>query len=617
MKNLLSTLLILQTFFSYSQKETYHRIGTGGLHFDYNSKPVKIQRDIPNLNNSLSATAISDNEGHLLFYTDGSSIWYPDGSIVTNAEDIGGVNTMSQNTLICPVPYSNRYYIFGCDYTETNVFSAMSGGKNGPENNNNIHYTLLEVQEDKTVHILEKNVKFGKSIICDMDVTLDDTGENLWLITSDDSSDLKLVSYKFTACGLTDTVINPLTKKDQELYNVYSPNFSPTRLLLNGKGNLLHLQKHIYSFNKKNGEITFDYLGINEVYYIFYLWINDSTISYQGDNYIVTNTTKTKKCKTKLSTNGYTFFFQTANYVVQKNPDETVYFTIYTADDEFKLVSFNIRDLTCGQNTEEKTVYTFEKNKYGRVFRPAKYPSYIQPDNNYVIPHYAAHTLTVNNNICIGDSLKVSIELDQRATINYYVLEKDTLHTSEKVIKYLTKTSGKNTGYINISYGCMTQNIPFDYNTFTAIEEPNIKDYYIINSCDSSEISFTIDDENIQKTLWSNGVNTNTTTLNKGEHFVTLSNSCESIEKHFTIEEIVKMIPNIITPNNDGKNDIFTINHLANKHQLTISNRWGQTMIDTDNYQNNWPNNEIHDGTYFYELNNDSCYSKGWIQVVK
>ncbi len=62
-------------------------------------------------------------------------------------------------------------------------------------------------------------------------------------------------------------------------------------------------------------------------------------------------------------------------------------------------------------------------------------------------------------------------------------------------------------------------------------------------------------------------------------------------------------IPNVITPNGDGKNDAWVIGGLyGTKHSVTVFNRWGQVVFESTNYNNNWRAVGIPDGTYFYEV---------------
>lgn len=62
-------------------------------------------------------------------------------------------------------------------------------------------------------------------------------------------------------------------------------------------------------------------------------------------------------------------------------------------------------------------------------------------------------------------------------------------------------------------------------------------------------------------------------------------------------------IPNIFTPNNkDGINDVFFIKGLIETTSLFIVNRWGETVYENSNYQNDWSPIGLEDGVYFYSL---------------
>ncbi|MCG3164979.1 MAG: hypothetical protein POELPBGB_00739 [Bacteroidia bacterium] len=80
-------------------------------------------------------------------------------------------------------------------------------------------------------------------------------------------------------------------------------------------------------------------------------------------------------------------------------------------------------------------------------------------------------------------------------------------------------------------------------------------------------------------------------------------------------------IPNFVTPNNDNQNDYFEIKNLLigdTKNALTIFNRWGNKIYETDNYQNNWDGDKHSAGTYFYILTQpDGTTSKGTITLIK
>jgi len=83
-------------------------------------------------------------------------------------------------------------------------------------------------------------------------------------------------------------------------------------------------------------------------------------------------------------------------------------------------------------------------------------------------------------------------------------------------------------------------------------------------------------------------------------------------------------IPNVITPNGDGKNDAFVIKGLEifNKRRLRIYTRYGNEVYHAEQYNNNWTADGLNDGTYFYILeiegaNYKSRVMKGYVTVIR
>lgn len=65
------------------------------------------------------------------------------------------------------------------------------------------------------------------------------------------------------------------------------------------------------------------------------------------------------------------------------------------------------------------------------------------------------------------------------------------------------------------------------------------------------------------------------------------------------------VIPNVITPNGDGINDLFIIQNLMSwdVKEVTIFNRWGTMVYQSLDYQNDWDGGKLSDGVYFGVLN--------------
>jgi len=82
-------------------------------------------------------------------------------------------------------------------------------------------------------------------------------------------------------------------------------------------------------------------------------------------------------------------------------------------------------------------------------------------------------------------------------------------------------------------------------------------------------------------------------------------------------------IPNVITPNGDGFNDVFYIDGLEQykTNRLIIFNRFGQEVYVRRNYTNDWNGQGLNKGTYYYilevELNgvNNQVF-KGYITLM-
>jgi len=60
---------------------------------------------------------ISDLDGQLLIYTDGSNIWNRQNEVIPGATNLGGSSTASQSSIIVPVPNAeNLLYVFSVDF---------------------------------------------------------------------------------------------------------------------------------------------------------------------------------------------------------------------------------------------------------------------------------------------------------------------------------------------------------------------------------------------------------------------------------------------------------------------------------------------------------------------
>lgn len=80
------------------------------------------------------------------------------------------------------------------------------------------------------------------------------------------------------------------------------------------------------------------------------------------------------------------------------------------------------------------------------------------------------------------------------------------------------------------------------------------------------------------------------------------------------------LIPNIITPNHDGYNDIFDVKSIEKYpiNSLKIYNRLGSLIFESLNYKNTWDANNVPDGLYYYSFEVDIIKKfNGWVLISR
>ncbi|MBL7932816.1 MAG: gliding motility-associated C-terminal domain-containing protein, partial [Bacteroidia bacterium] len=94
------------------------------------------------------------------------------------------------------------------------------------------------------------------------------------------------------------------------------------------------------------------------------------------------------------------------------------------------------------------------------------------------------------------------------------------------------------------------------------------------------------------------------------------------------VSDLVKLIPNVITPNNDGKNDLWRMEFLEvffPDVEIEIYNRWGVRLFRSVGYSNAWDGSYLGSplpvGAYFYTINlhdkDQTPVIKGTVTIVK
>jgi gliding motility-associated-like protein len=82
-------------------------------------------------------------------------------------------------------------------------------------------------------------------------------------------------------------------------------------------------------------------------------------------------------------------------------------------------------------------------------------------------------------------------------------------------------------------------------------------------------------------------------------------------------------IPNVITPDGDGKNDYLIIVGKQNYDRVEVEfyNRWGNQVYFNKDYQNDWNGDKLNEGTYYYSIRfikgSTTVLKKGWVLIKR
>ncbi|HEX8547185.1 MAG TPA: choice-of-anchor L domain-containing protein [Cytophagaceae bacterium] len=92
----------------------------------------------------------------------------------------------------------------------------------------------------------------------------------------------------------------------------------------------------------------------------------------------------------------------------------------------------------------------------------------------------------------------------------------------------------------------------------------------------------------------------------------------DTADRQITVYPV--FVPNLLTINDDGKNDFFKVIGIEpGIWGLSIYNRWGALVYQNEEYGFDWNGNRIEEGVYYYFLENPSKDRsfKGWVQIFK
>ncbi len=243
-KSLIILFLIIISIHSFAQKQTafWYFGDLAGL--DFNSgNPVALSDGM--LATNEGCAAISNYNGNLLFYTDGSTVWNKDHEIMLNGENLNGNLSSTNSAIIIPKPDNiGIYYIFtvddlaganGLQYSEVDM--QLDGDLGGVTSNKNI--LLHTPTTEKVTAVKHQN---------DID----------WWVLSHKFNSKDFVAYLVSSSGVSSPIISNIgtTITGNTSNTVGAMKFSPNGRKVAIANSYENREVQLFDFNDLTGALS-------------------------------------------------------------------------------------------------------------------------------------------------------------------------------------------------------------------------------------------------------------------------------------------------------------------------------------------------------------------------
>lgn len=187
--------------------------------------------------------SIADDDGNLLFYTNGIEIWNKNHVTMANGTGLKGHESSTQSAIIVPKPGSSTiYYVFTVD-----AVSGMNG----------LQYSEVDLSlQGGLGEVVQKNIPLVAPVLEKVTAVKQQNGEDYWVITHEAQSDAFYV-YSVTVDGVNETpeVSNIFGARIEGLFN----DAGYMKVAPNGKkiamANSVE-DVHLYDFDPSTGVVS-------------------------------------------------------------------------------------------------------------------------------------------------------------------------------------------------------------------------------------------------------------------------------------------------------------------------------------------------------------------------
>lgn len=191
------TFFIIFSSISYAQNQFSKWIFGNQVGLDFSNGSVQVVDIGQQLSTSEGCAMVSDNNGNLLFYTDGKKVWAKDHTLMPNANNtswdksLPGDASSTQSVIITPaIGNPNKYYIFSLDGTTADSLTGPKGKWDG------LYYTVVDIKLNNGRGDIDTSYIHSLGYVGNKIPLIDSTGEKLTAIKHANNKDYWIIARK-------------------------------------------------------------------------------------------------------------------------------------------------------------------------------------------------------------------------------------------------------------------------------------------------------------------------------------------------------------------------------------------------------------------------------------
>lgn len=280
MKKLLTTFLglfLITLAFSQNEYNIWYFGERAGL--DFNTTPPTALTD-GEVYTTEGCASYSDNEGNLLFYTNGVLVYTKAHEMMENGDGLFGHSTSTQSVVIVPKPSADSiYYLF-----TVNGIASIA-----PANRHGFNYSIVDMREnDGLGAVVEKNVNIRDTCTEHLVVIPHSNGTDYWLIVHG-LGDNNFYAYLFNGEGVFGPVQTTIGHTVYVETGTGQSQASPdgNRLAIASSETDWYKFVEVYDFNRSTGDLSnaiYIPSGLDKVYGLEFSPDNTKLYRTDGNN---------------------------------------------------------------------------------------------------------------------------------------------------------------------------------------------------------------------------------------------------------------------------------------------------------------------------------------------